>query len=67
MHHPTGLVTQLAEKPKPEQVAGDDWQTGDPENPYLVRSFYHEYILSFDSVAVWRMPIHAYVKNGIAK
>ena len=30
-----GLVTQLAEKPKPEQVAGDEWQTGDPENPYL--------------------------------
>ncbi len=30
-----GLVTQLAEKPKPEQVAGDDWETGDPANPYL--------------------------------
>ena len=30
-----GRVTQLAEKPKPELVAGDDWQTGDPENPYL--------------------------------
>jgi len=28
-------VTQLAEKPKPEQVAGDEWQTGDPANPYL--------------------------------
>ena len=28
-------MTKLAEKPKPEQVAGADWQTGDAEFPYV--------------------------------
>ena len=30
-----GTISDFTEKPKAEQVAGDEWRTGDGENPYV--------------------------------
>ena len=30
-----GTITGFTEKPKPEEVAGDEWRAGDAANPYV--------------------------------